>query len=47
VNRTPFVKLNIDAVQNEAALRYQIWYVRSPGAVTLPRTETGGSPAAG
>jgi len=36
VTLKPLVKLNVLAVQNAAALRYQHWYVREPGAVTSP-----------
>jgi hypothetical protein len=44
----PFVRLNVLAVQNAAALRYQTWYVRVPPlGGRPPRTETEGSPAAG
>jgi hypothetical protein len=44
---TPFDKLNVELVQNAAALRYQTWYVRVPGAVMLPLTDKLGSPACG
>ena len=33
----PFDTLNVEAVQNAAALRYQTWYVRTSPAATAPR----------
>src|SRR5688500_2104980 len=47
VTAIPFVRLNGSLVQKSAALRYQHWYVRCPGTMTSPRTDTDESPAAG
>lgn len=33
-NSSPFVRLNVLAVQKLAALRYHTWYVRVPGVST-------------
>jgi hypothetical protein len=48
VTDSPFVKLNVFAVQKAAELRYHTWYVRTPPPTgTKPLTETVASPPCG
>jgi hypothetical protein len=43
----PFVRLNVEGVQNAAALRYHAWYVRVAPALFPPRIEIGVLPTCG